>query len=162
MGQNFSSLEYGNYRDPWSWSLTRGSKHSDLTKKLFVCWRRDGRLREVVATGGRLYFRCTFYLLWALRLIRICSITCMFSSFNLYVLGRKIEKAKKTIKTNWPIRSGLHHYNSFLLICSSFAITAEAWFVFLTLFRLANHKEPCKRCRSRQLIGHISVNRLEL
>ena len=39
------------------WSLTRGSKYSDLTWKLLVCWktgctRGGGSLREVVATGG--------------------------------------------------------------------------------------------------------------
>ena len=35
------------------WSLTRGSKYSDLTWKHLVFWlRRGDRLREVVATGG--------------------------------------------------------------------------------------------------------------
>ena len=33
------------------WSLTRGSKYSDLTWTLLVFWK-TGRLREVVATGG--------------------------------------------------------------------------------------------------------------
>ena len=43
------------------WSLTRGSKYSDLTGKFLVFWntwslRRGGRLREVVATGGSTVF----------------------------------------------------------------------------------------------------------
>ena len=33
------------------WSLTRGSKYSDFTRKLLVFWK-TGRLRELVATGG--------------------------------------------------------------------------------------------------------------
>ena len=33
------------------WSLTRGSKYSDLTGKFLVFWK-TGHLREVVATGG--------------------------------------------------------------------------------------------------------------
>jgi len=34
------------------WSLTRGSKYSDLTRKLLVFWK-TGRLREVVATRSK-------------------------------------------------------------------------------------------------------------
>ena len=37
------------------WSLTRGSKYSDLTWKLSVFWK-TGRLGEVVATGGSTVF----------------------------------------------------------------------------------------------------------
>ena len=34
------------------WSLTRGSKHSDLTWKLNLVFWKTGRCGEVIATGG--------------------------------------------------------------------------------------------------------------
>jgi len=43
------------------WSLTRGSKCSDLTWKLLVFWKTD-RSGEVVATGGSTVFRICFTL----------------------------------------------------------------------------------------------------
>ena len=44
-----------------SWSLTRGSKYSDLTLKRLAFWKA-GRLREVVATGGLTVFDFRFCL----------------------------------------------------------------------------------------------------
>ena len=51
------------------------------------------------------------------------------------------------IKGDWPAPLYNLYFDSFVLICSSFAVrTRGIVCVVYLLFRLANYKDPCKRC----------------
>ena len=54
---------------------------------------------------------------------------------------------KARIKGGWPAPLYNLYFDSFLLICTSFVVRTRGivCFVYL-LFRLANYKDPCKRC----------------
>ena len=52
-----------------------------------------------------------------------------------------------TYYLGWPVPLYNLYFDSFLLICTSFVVrTRGIVCVVYLLFRLANYKDPCKRC----------------
>ena len=78
----------------------------------------------------------------------LCSFLCLpCAGLTLRKIPRSTLWLPLTIRPGWPAPLYNLYFDSFLLICTSFVVrTRGIVCVVHLLFRLANYKDPCKRC----------------